>query len=110
MSLIVRDLDASQDLSLAPFSHDFVFDYAALLATVYISADVPITEEVTITFISKTGTSYNTVIDSKVLSEESSYVFAASGDIAINEGDKLRVEVTDANGIGEVFVTVKVKK
>lgn len=105
--MVIRDLQGSQDLSLGEMSQDFEFNAAVKLVTVYIKSSLPITEEVTISFISSSGNNYNTVIDSKVMQLESSYVFAAAGDIALTEGDKIRVEVTNANLSGVVYATVK---
>lgn len=107
--MIIRDKVGIGDLSAAEFSQDFNFGFASKLVTVFIHSDTALTEEITITYVSAKGTEYDTVIKSRVLSSESDYIFAAQGDIAINEDDSIRVEITNANLVGEVGVTVKVE-
>jgi len=98
---------AEQDLSVAALQEDFDFPVSCKLVTVYLRASVPITEDVTVSFISKDGSSYDTQIDTDRLTAEQDYVYQASGSIGINEGDKVRVECTNANTTGTVYTTVK---
>jgi len=104
---VLRSLAAQQDLSVGAMDKSFEFNSAGKLKTVYIHSSVKITEEVSISLDSVLGSAYDTLIDTKVLSAMSDYVFAAPGDIIFNEGDKIRVQVTDANSVGLVAVTVK---
>ena len=89
--------ESAMDLALS-------FGSAGLLRTVYFRASVPITEEVEIWLDAAEGPDYDTMIGSGVLSDQQDYVFAASGDIALCEGDQIRVTCTNANGIGQVNV------
>ncbi len=107
--MIIRSLYGSADLSQAEFDQAFHFDQACKLVTVFIHCDQEITEDITISLDSEMGADYDTVIKARTLSGESDYVFAAQGDIALNEGDRIRVQVSNANLLGEVFVSVKVE-
>jgi len=101
---------AAQDLALGALSAEFDFDESCRLATVYMHASVSISEEVTVTMVSASGSTFDTVIDAKTLRSEQDYVYAAVGDVALNQGDKIKVAVTNANTTGKVYVTVKVAK
>lgn len=107
--LIVRSLKTTHNLADDEFSHDFDFGYACKLTTVYLHSSLPITEDVEVWFISADGENYHTLIDSSEMVSDSDYVFSANGDIAINEGDKIRVKCTNANGVGFLGVTCKVE-
>lgn len=107
--MVIRSLYGPGDLSQAAFDQSFEFGYACKLVTVFIHCDQEITEDVTISLDSEMGADFDTVIKLRRLSSESDYVFAAQGDIALNELDKVRVQVSNANGTGEVFVSVKVE-
>jgi len=100
----------SQDLSSSAMSEEFDFNQSCELITVYIHASVNITETVTITFVSRDGSTYDTVIDVANMQAESDYVFSATGGLGLNEGDKVKVAVTNANTTGIVYVTVKTKR
>lgn len=108
--MIVYAKHKSQNLALDSFEHSFQFDLACKLLTVYIHADEPITEEIKITFESEEGAAYSTLIEARTLQNEADYVFAAQGSVAFNENDKVKVEITNANEIGIVGVTVKMEK
>lgn len=101
---------ASQNLANSAMSAELNFGEACKLLTVYFHASVPITEEVTVTFKSDDGSEFDTAIDKQVLRSGQDYVFAAAGDIAINEFDSILVEVTNANGTGTMYVTAKAEK
>lgn len=107
--MVIRSLYAEGDLSDGAIDAEFAFNRACKLVTVFLHADQDITEDVTISYDSVNGASYDTVIKARTLSSESDYVFAAQGDIALNEGDKIRVAVTNANLVGQVFISVKVE-
>lgn len=88
---------------------DFEFPQACSLLTVYIKASAPIREEVSINFRSALGANYDTLIERRKLQDEQNYVYAAVGTMAINEEDKVNVNVTNANALGVVRVTVKAR-
>jgi len=105
----IRSLNVSQDLAVAELDHSFEFPLAAEVATVYVHSSVPITEIVTVSLDSGVGPEYDTVMEARQLSEEQDFVYGAGGTLTLNEGDRLRVQVTNANAIGTVYVTAKGK-
>ena len=105
--MALKSLKATQDLSTDAMSEEFSFSHAVRLVTVYVHADALITEDISIYFDSIDGSDWDTLLCAQSLEEESDFVYAAPGDIGLNEGDRLRVEVTNANGTGNVYVTVK---
>ena len=107
--MAIRSKEAQGDLADAEFDVAFDFVDAVELVTVYVQADVAITEDVEVWFDSAAGDAFDTLIDSRTLTTNKSYVFAANGEIALNEGDKIRVKVTNANEEGVVSVTVKAR-
>ena len=100
---------ASQDLSSAALDVDLTFENSGRLLTVYVTSSVALTEEITITFKSKDGSNYNTVLADRILDTESDYVYTASGMVALNISDSINVSCTNANGVGTVYVTVKME-
>ena len=109
---MIRSKTHNQDLSVDAFNYDFNFselERACSLMTVYIHASTPILESVTVKYKSSDGEDYTTLIHSRLLYNETDYVFASGGEIVFNAEDSITVGVTNANGIGEVFVTIKVE-
>ncbi len=105
----IRRQIASADLSESDLDREFDFGYACKLITVYIAFSVEVTEDVEIWFDSGDGPQYDTLIADVTLHGARSYVFAAPGDIALDEGDKIKVKVSNANLEGIVSCTVKVE-
>lgn len=103
----LRSSRATQDLTAGPMAAEFDFGYAVRLITVYVHFSALVTEEINISFKSKDGSDWDTLICKQLMAEESDFVFAAPGDIGLNEGDKLKVDITNANGVGSAFVTIK---
>lgn len=91
-------------------SADLLFGEACKLVTVYVHFTAPVTEDITISFISAEDSLHNTVISKETITAASDYVFAASGDLALNEKDIIRVAVTNATGVGTAYVTAKAEK
>lgn len=105
--MTIRSQYGSQDLSAGEFNKDFNFGRSCKLVTVYVHASVPISEEVSIFYKSEKGSSFDTLIEEKVLSDNQDYVFAAEGSIAIDEKENINVTITNANTVGIVYVTAK---
>lgn len=80
------------------------------LSQVLINASTAITEDITVTFDSANGANYDVVLDETSLSSNSEYVFRPSGDVVLRKGDKIRVQVTNGNTTGVVYLTVQVKR
>lgn len=101
------DQTASQDLSLAPLSYTASYVKPFKLDEVLITFSQPVTETVTITYVSANGSSYNTVLDCVPLSYDGSLVYRPQGEANFKSGDKIMVECTNSNGIGTAFLTIK---
>lgn len=107
--MALRNLNAQKDLADADIDELFDFVDACELVTVYIHFDAPVTEEVKVSFKSGIGEAFDTLIDAKTLQGAQDYVYAAAGEVAFNAGDKVRVQVTNANEAGLAGITVKAR-
>ena len=105
--IVLRNLTHEQDLTTDELYVEFEFSRAGRLATIYVKSDVAITETVTVGYASGLDSSYDTCIISETLEGQQNYVYAADGEVAFNEGDKVKVHVTNANTTGTVKVTAK---
>ena len=94
-------------LNVEELNADFEFPMACKLLTIYLHSTVAITEDVTLTFKSKDGAEFDTVLDTRRMTTEENFVYAAAGILGINEGDRINVNVTNANLVGIVRVTIK---
>ena len=107
MKFLKDDLKASQDLSAAALSFTTTYSKAFKLNQIFIKFSTNVTENITITLDSKNGASYDTVIRSKGLSSESSFLYKPDGDANFFAGDNIKIQCTNANGVGSAFVIVK---
>jgi hypothetical protein len=107
----IPSLRFSQDLSLAALNYTTTFVKAFRLDLINFSSTIPITEIITITIDSVRGPSYDSVLSRETtLSDESSYVFVPPGDIKLYDGDKLKIQCTNANLIGVIYGEVRVSE
>lgn len=107
--MALRSKENSGDLADGAIDMEFDFVDACELVTVYIHFDQAVTEDVSISFKSAVGAAFDTLIDAKTLQGAQDYVYAASGEVAFNEGDKVRVQITNANEVGVAGITVKAR-
>ena len=101
------DQISSQDLSLAPLSFTATFGKRYKLDEILLHFSQAVTETVTITFLSKNGTNYNTVLQLVTLSAQTDLVFRPQGEANYQSADKIQVQCTNVNGVGIAYVTVK---
>lgn len=101
-------LTSSQDLSSEALSYTTSINRDFKLEEICIKFSIAITEIITITRNSKQGTNYDIVIDKKVLSGDTYYVFKPQGECNFIAGDEVKVECTNANGIGVVYLEIRV--
>ena len=101
------DQYASQNLGSGALSATFSFGKRYKLDEILINFSQAVSEEVTITMLSKNGTNYNTVLQDVVLVSQSSLVFRPQGEANYQAGDKIKVQCTNANGVGICYVTIK---
>jgi hypothetical protein len=105
-------LQASQDLSLAPFSYTTALTDDFILRGILIHSTAPITETITITYDESSGTNYDTVFlsDDLTLNSNWSYFPDSSYYVFASSGDKLTIEVSnDTTPTATVYVTLLVE-
>lgn len=101
------DLTISQDLSLAPLNHTFNFGRKVKIESINVASSVPISEQVSATIDMGVGSAFDTLIWDVVLVAESSARYKPQGEENLQSSDKLKVQCTNANFTGTVYVTVK---
>lgn len=102
-----KDETASQDLSAAALSHTTTFTRKRKLEQILFKASQAITETITITLDSVNGTAYDTVLQEVSLYAETDFVYRPQGQCNLTDGDKIRVECTNANGVGTIKSIIK---
>lgn len=96
----------SQALTSSALSQSTTFENIVNIKAIYLKASVAITETVTITLVSPDSTNYDIILDTKTLNAESSYIFHPSWDVVILKGSSIKVQCTNANTTGTVYVTI----
>ena len=79
----------------------------ARILNVFIKSAAALTETVTLTFVSKTNATYDTVIDTQALSAATSYYFVPDGDLVLEPGDGLKVQCTKATANTTIYATIE---
>lgn len=95
----------TKDLSAGSLSVTTSFGREFQLKKIEIHSSVGITEDITITKDSRLGANYDTVIRKKSLSNEQSFIYRTDGgnDDDFRSGDEIKIECTNANGVGIVY-------
>jgi hypothetical protein len=101
------DIQTSQDLSVAALSYTTSIGRRFRLDEVIIHASVVITETITISKVSKEGANYTAVLASSDLVAERDFLFRPQGECNFLEDDEVKVECTQANLTGTVYLTIK---
>jgi hypothetical protein len=104
------DITTSQDLSEGALSYTTSIGRKFKLAEVIIHASIAITETITITRDSKNGANYDHVLKSYDLASEQDLIFRPQGECNFEAGDEVKVQCTNANLVGTVFVIIKAKE
>jgi hypothetical protein len=104
---ICKDITTSQNLALAALSYTTVFTRKRKLEQILIHVSQAITETITITLDSINGANYDTVLQSVALIAETDFVYRPQGELNLIDGDKIKIECTNANGVGTVYATIK---
>lgn len=110
MKSLKPDINTSQDLSAAPLSYTTSIKKPCKVEQILFSTSVAITETITITIDSATGANYDVTLRSIGLSSESSYIFRPEGQMNLQVGDELKIQCTNANVTGIIYVTVKISE
>lgn len=108
MRFLKGDLTASQDLSAAALSYTTTYSKGFTDLEILIKFSGTVTETVTVTLDSVNGANYDTVLRSKSLYAENSFVYKT--DMHFAKGDKIKVQCTNANGTGTAYLTVKARE
>lgn len=84
------------DLSAAALALTSAFAKKILVKAVTIKADAVMTQTATVTLDSKTGASYDVILDSQDMVAATDYVWIPDGDLFLDAGDEILVECTAA--------------
>lgn len=101
------DQYASQDLSAGALSYIATYGKRFKLDEILVHFSQAVSETITITMVSKNGVNYNTVLQSVVLVAETDFVWRPQGEANYQSGDTIKIQCTNANGVGICFLTVK---
>ncbi len=103
-------ITTSQDLSAAALSYTTTQTRAFKLEEVTLHASQNITETITITRDANSGANYDTVLAKRGLAAEADFVFRPQGECNFLAGDNLKIACTQANGVGTVYVEIKLSE
>ena len=104
------DATASQDLTSGALSFTTSWTKPVRIQEIILHASVAITEDVTITRDSVNGANYDAIIRKRSLSSEQDFVFRPDGELDLQGGDNLKVQCTNANTTGIVYLTIKARE
>ena len=101
------DITTSQNLALAALSYTTSIGRKFKLEEVILHFSVAITETITITRDSKAGVNYDHVLARRQMIAESDFVFRPTGECNFLDGDEVKVQCTNANGVGIAYMVIK---
>ncbi len=101
------DITTSQNLATGALSYTTAIGRAFKLDQIIVHFSVAVTETITITLDSKNGANYDTVLRTVDLVAEQNFIFKPDFEANFQSGDEIRVQCTNANLIGVVYVTIK---
>jgi len=98
----------SQDLSAAALSYTTTMTRKFRVKSISFKASQNITEDITITRDSHLGATYDIKLRTKGLVAEQNYIYVPErGDDSFNMGDNIKIECTNANGVGILYGELK---
>jgi hypothetical protein len=99
--------EGSQNLAAGALSYSTNFGHKTRITSVLLHATVAISQVVTITFDSKSGSNFDVMLDSTTLSSASNYVYFPDGDLILDASDNIVVTCANSGSpASSVFVTV----
>ena len=110
MRSLKPDIKTSQDLTAGALNYTTTIAKVCKLDQILFKASVAITETITITIDLKHGSNYDTVIRTINLSSSSSYRFSPEKEFNLQAGDEIKIQCTNANVTGTIFVTIKISE
>lgn len=108
MRFLKDDIATSQNLATGALSYTTVYSKGFTDLEVFVKFSVAVTETITVTLDSKGGANYDTILRTKSLYEENSFAFETSKHFF--KGDQIKIQCTNANGVGIAYVLVKSKE
>ena len=110
MESLKPDLVTSQDLSTGALSYTTSIGRRFRLERILFHASVAITETITITLDSGQGATYDVELRKKSLSSEQDFIYVPEGENNYYAGDEIKIQCTNANTTGTIYVTVKARE
>jgi len=104
------DITTSQDLSSGALSYTTSIARQFKLERIYFHFSAAVTETITITLDSAKGANYDTVLRKVNLSSSADFVYVPEGQANFKNGDEIKVQCTNANLTGIVYVTFKTQE
>lgn len=101
------DKTTSQNLASAALSYTTDYGRKFKLEQLIVNFSQAVTETITITLDSKHGANYDEVLFTADLLAEAGIVFRPQGEANYQDGDEIKVEITNANTTGIAYVTIK---
>lgn len=101
------DITTSQNLALAVLNYTTSIGRRSKLERINFHASVAITEMITITFVSKNGANYDVVLNRHTLDGEQDWIFIPTQECNLYAGDEIKVQCTNANLTGTIYVAIK---
>ena len=107
---LIPDITTSQDLTAGALSYTTVLTRRFRIQRIIFHASVAITETITITLDSRKGANYDAVLRKKSLSAEQDFIYIPDGENDYYAGDNIKVQCTNANLTGNLFVNFKLQE
>jgi len=108
MKFLKDDITTLQNLASAPLSYTTTYKKGFTNLEVFIKFSVAVTETITITLDSKNGANYDTVLKTKSLYDENSFIYETSKHFF--KGDQIKIQCTNANKTGIAYAIIKAKE
>ncbi|MDD5355086.1 MAG: hypothetical protein PHY56_00890 [Candidatus Omnitrophica bacterium] len=102
-----KPITTNQDLSAGALNYTTSVGRKFKLAEIILHASVAITETITITRDSKNGANYDHILRSFDLVGEQDFVFRPEGECNFEENDEIKVQCTNANLTGTIYVEIR---
>lgn len=106
-----KPITTSQDLTSGALSYTTSIGRNFKIESISFHASVAITETITITKDSKSGSNYDVVLRKKSLSSEQDFIYVP--DEGVNNflaGDEIKVQCTNANTTGTIYVEIRLSE
>lgn len=96
----IQERAFTQALASGALSETITYGENGNIRSIYIKSSANITETITITRLSRNGSAYDIILDTKTLTAESSYIFHPEWPVVLIKGDSIKIQCTNANTTG----------